>query len=48
MITFRAPANVKAMFTPNYTEDFRVTLAKIPVGTVLFEVYATENTTNSC
>jgi len=48
MVTFKARENVKAMFTSDYTVDYKVTLSKIPVGTVLFDVYATESPTKTC
>lgn len=44
-VIFRPRANVKSLFTSNYTEDYSVTLSRIPVGTAIFDVYAVDTPT---
>ncbi|EAR87006.1 peroxidase, putative (macronuclear) [Tetrahymena thermophila SB210] len=48
MLTFKPYQYVKDFFTPDYTEDYKEILKKIPSGTLLFEVYATLSPTQTC
>lgn len=47
-LTFRAPKNIKAMFSENYTVDYRETFKKVPPHTTILEVYATEDPSTGC
>ena len=47
-MTFRATEDAKSLFTDDYTVDYSVTLASIPVGTVLFDVLAVDNPVENC
>lgn len=40
LLTFSPLSDVRALIDPNSQNDFRVDLAKIPAGTVLYEVFA--------
>lgn len=47
-MTFRATEAAKSLFTADYTVDYSVTLASIPVGTTLFDVLAVDNPVENC